>query len=198
MLDITPGTWAIDPAHTLLGFSVRHLAIAKVRGTFDEFVGTVVVGDEPNEVTVEGTVEVASVDTRQPQRDAHLRSGDFFLAEEYPQMTFTSTSVQTENEFTVAGDLTIRGVTKPVEFDVEFNGEIVDGYGAKRAGFEATAKINRQDFGVKWNAATEAGGLTLGDEVTIVIEGEMVLQQPEGADEDVTDGADGADGEQAA
>ena len=176
---LEPGIWTIDPTHTEIRFSVRHLAISKVRGTFDTFSGQITVGDEIEQSSVEATVEVASVNTNQQQRDEHLRTSDFFNAAEYPQMTFRSTEIVVKDgkEVAVTGDLTLRGVTKPVTFDVEYGGTTVDGYGNTKAGFEATAKINRQDFGVAWNAATEAGGLTLGDEVSITIDGQAALQQ---------------------
>lgn len=174
---LTPGTWTIDPTHTDVRFSVRHLAISKVRGSFDEFAGTITVADRLEDSSVEGSVEIASVNTNQSQRDEHLRTSDFFNAGEFPQMTFRSTDIAVKgDELEVTGDLTLRGVTKPVTFEVEFGGTTVDGYGNTKAGFEAETKINRQDFGVAWNAPTEAGGLTLGDDVTIVIEGQAALQ----------------------
>lgn len=176
MTTITPGTWTIDPAHTEIGFSVRHLAISKVKGAFEEFAGTVVVAENPAESSVEGTVEVKSVNTKQAQRDEHLRTSDFFQADEFPQITFKSTDARVEgDDVIVTGDFTMRGVTKPVDFKVELGGETADGYGNKKAGFEATTTVNRKDFGVNWNAPTEAGGLTLGDDVKITVDGQLAL-----------------------
>lgn len=174
---LTPGTWVIDPTHTEIQFSVRHLAISKVRGKFEQFEGTIVTGEQLEDTKVNASVEVASVNTNQAQRDEHLRTSDFFLAEEHPRITFTSTSVAVKgDDIIVTGDFTMRGVTKQVAFEVEFGGTTTDGYGQKKAGFEAETKINRHDFGVAWNAPTEAGGLTLGDDVTIKIDGQVVYQ----------------------
>ncbi|MFD2757600.1 YceI family protein [Gulosibacter faecalis] len=176
MATITPGTWTIDPTHTDVHFSVRHLAISKVKGSFEQFEGTIVVGEDITQTTVEGTVEVASVNTNQKQRDEHLRTSDFFLADEFPQITFKSTAVRADgDDLIVTGDFTMRGVTKPVDFKVEIGGQTVDGYGNTKAGFEATTTVNRKDFGVNWNAPTEAGGLTLGDDVKIAIDGQVGL-----------------------
>lgn len=171
------GTWKIDPAHSEVTFSVRHLAISKVKGKFERFDATLVTGEELTDSTVEATVEIASVNTGQAQRDEHLRTSDFFAADEFPRMTFRSTGIRTTDEkILVDGDLTLRGVTKPVTFEVEFGGIVTDGYGQTKAGGEATAKIDRTDFGVNWNAAVEAGGLTLGNEVTITLELQFALQ----------------------
>ncbi|KAB1645094.1 YceI family protein [Gulosibacter chungangensis] len=174
---ISAGTWVIDPTHTEVGFVVRHMAISKVRGKFEQFEGSIVVGDNIEDAQVNVTIEVASVNTNQAQRDQHLRTSDFFLAEEFPQINFVSKSIRVEGEdIYVLGDFTLRGVTKDVELKVEFGGVTVDGYGNTKAGFEASTKINRKEFGVSWNAPTEAGGLTLGDDVTIVIDGQAALQ----------------------
>ena len=174
---LTAGLWTIDPTHTDVRFSVRHLAISKVRGTFDEFAGEINVGEEVEDTTMKAHVVIASVNTNQAQRDEHLRTGDFFAADEHPTMDFVSDRVDVKgDDLLVHGDLTLRGVTKPVTFTVDFGGVTTDGYGNTKAGFEATTKINRHDFGVAWNATTEAGGLTLGDDVTITIEGQAALQ----------------------
>ena len=176
--DYLAGTWKLDPTHSELSFTVRHLKVTKVRGTFDSFDVTVVTSDDPAGVSVEATVDVASVNTKQEQRDQHLRTSDFFKADEHPQMTFRSTGLTADGEdFTLTGELTLRGVTQPVTLTGEFGGTVVDGYGNTKAGVSATTKINRQDFGVSWNAALEAGGMTLGDEVTINIELELLLQK---------------------
>lgn len=171
------GTWTIDPAHSEVAFSVRHLAISKVKGTFDNFDVTVVTADEIENSTVEASIEIASVNTGQEGRDQHLRTGDFFAADEFPQMTFRSTGITVKgDDLLVDGELTLRGVTKPVTLTAEFGGITTDGYGQTKAGGSATTKINRLDFGVNWNAALEAGGFTLGDEVTINLELQFTLQ----------------------
>jgi len=171
------GTWKIDPTHSEVTFSVRHLAISKVKGKFEQFDATIVTADEIENSTVEAVIEIASVTTGQEQRDGHLRTGDFFAADEFPQMTFRSTGIRTSgDDLLVDGDLTLRGVTKPVTLTAEFGGIVVDGYGQTKAGGSATTKINRTEFGVNWNAALEAGGLTLGDEVTINLELQFTLQ----------------------
>ncbi|MGI8393404.1 YceI family protein [Leucobacter sp. Z1108] len=172
------GTWVIDPTHTEVGFSVRHLAISKVKGKFEQFAGTFVTAENPLDSKVEATVEVASINTNQADRDGHLRTGDFFAAEEFPQFTFASTGIREEGgNFLVDGDLTLRGVTKPVTFDFEFGGFGQDGYGNYKAGFTATTKVKREDFGIQWNAPLETGGLLLGSDVTITLDVQAVLQQ---------------------
>lgn len=172
------GTWVLDPAHTEIEAVVRHLAISKVRGIFEKFEGTVTLGDTLESSKVVATVEVGSINTRNEQRDHHLHTSDFFAVDEYPTATFTSTVVRVDgDDILVDGDLTLRGVTKPVTFEVEFGGFTVDGYGNSKVGFEAEATINRKDFGVNWNAPTEAGGLTLGDEVKLEIEGQGIYQK---------------------
>lgn len=171
---LTAGTYTIDPTHTEISFSVRHLAISKVRGHFQTFAGTVEIAEQVEDSTASATIDVASIDTNQAQRDEHLRTSDFFNVEEFPEMTFKSTGVAVDGgDLTINGDLTLRGVTKPVTLEAEFGGATVDGYGNTKVGFEATTKINRQDFGVTWNAATEAGGLTLGDVITITIDAQL-------------------------
>jgi polyisoprenoid-binding protein YceI len=169
------GTWKLDPTHSEVTFSVRHLAISKVRGSFETFDATLETGETLADAKVTATVDVASVNTNQKDRDAHLATSDFFLASEHPQMTFVSTSVEESgDDVLVHGDLTLRGVTKPVTLTSEFGGIVVDGYGQTKAGFTATTKIDRTEFGVNWNAALEAGGFTLGNEVTINIEIQFV------------------------
>jgi polyisoprenoid-binding protein YceI len=171
------GTWKLDPAHSTVGFSVKHLAISKVHGTFGSFDVTIVTAADPNDSTIEATIDVASVNTGQKDRDAHLRTSDFFLAEEHPTITFTSTRWSGDgDDFTVAGNLTLRGLTKEVVLKGEFGGIVTDAYGQTKAGATATAVINRKDFGVNWNAALEGGGFTLGDHVTITLELQVVLQ----------------------
>jgi polyisoprenoid-binding protein YceI len=175
--ELTAGTWKLDPAHSELTFSVRHLAISKVRGSFEKFDVTIVTAEDPTKSTVEATVDVASVTTNNEQRDGHLQSGDFFLTEEYPTMTFTSTSVAaTGADFTIVGDLTLRGVTKTITLTGEFGGVATDGSGQTKAGASASTKINRKEFGVEWNSPVD-GGLMLGDEISINVELQVVLQK---------------------
>jgi len=171
------GTWKLDPTHSEIAFSVRHLAISKVKGTFEEFDVTVTAPENPADATIEATIEIASVNTKQPQRDQHLRTSDFFAADEHPQMKFVSTAFHPNEDgtFVLEGDLTLRGVTKHVTLKGDFGGITTDGYGQTKAGVEATTKINRHDFGVSWNAALEAGGVTLGDDVTISFDLQFVL-----------------------
>ncbi|RIX28571.1 YceI family protein [Amnibacterium setariae] len=171
------GTWKLDPAHSEIAFSVRHLAISKVKGVFEQFDVTVVAPEDPADATVEATIEIASVNTKQAQRDQHLRTSDFFAADEHPQMRFRSTALHAEEDgdFVLDGELTLRGVTRPVSLKGEFGGIVTDGYGQTKAGVEAKTKIDRHDFGVSWNAAIEAGGMTLGDEVTITFDLQFVL-----------------------
>lgn len=171
------GTWKLDPTHSEISFSVKHLKISKVRGSFKTFDATIVTAENPADSTIEATVEIASVDTNQKDRDAHLRTSDFFLADKFPTMTFASKSVEVSgDEFAITGDLTLRGVTKSEVLKGEFGGIVIDGYGQTKAGATASTTINRHDYGVSWNAALEAGGLTLGDDVTINFELQVVLQ----------------------
>ena len=171
------GTWVLDPTHSEVSFSVRHLAISKVRGTFEKFDVTVVTAENPADSTVTASVEIASVNTNQKDRDAHLKTSDFFLADEFPTMTFKSTKISANgDDLVIEGDLTLRGVTKPVVLKGEFGGVVVDGYGQTKAAASVSTKIDRLDFGVNWNAALEAGGFTLGNDVSIDVEVQVVLQ----------------------
>ncbi|MGD0674442.1 MAG: YceI family protein [Polyangiaceae bacterium] len=168
--------WKIDTVHSTVGFTVRHLMVSKVHGLFTKWQGTLAF-DEANVAAshVEVSIDVASVDTREPQRDAHLRSGDFFEAEKFPQMTFKSTKVQgTAAAFKVTGDLTLRGVTKSVVLDVEYAGRTAHPQMGERAGFSAHTSIMRKDFGVTYNQVLEAGGLALSEKVDITIEIEAI------------------------
>jgi len=172
------GTWVIDPVHSEVTFSVRHMAISKVKGRFEDFDAQFVTAENPLDSTVKATVQVASINTKQEQRDGHLRTGDFFLADEHPELVFESTGARYENDqFLVDGNLTMRGVTKPVTFDFEFGGFNEDGEGNVKAGFEATAVVNREDFGIAWNAPLEKGGFLLGQDVTITIDVQAQLQK---------------------
>jgi polyisoprenoid-binding protein YceI len=174
------GTWKLEPTHSEITFTVRHLAISKVRGKFEDFDVTIVTAEDPKDTTIEASIDVSSVNTGQEARDNHLRSSDFFLVEEHPHMIFSATGAGLTfdgDDFTLVGELTLRGVTQPVTLKGELGGVIDDPYGNVRAGASASTKINRQDFGVSWNAALEAGGFTLGDEVTINLDLQVVLQK---------------------
>lgn len=175
------GTWNIDPTHSSVGFSVRHLMISKVKGTFDSFSATFVTGENPLDTQVTATALVESINTNQADRDGHLRTGDFFEAEKFPTINFVSTSVTAKDaaagEFIVTGDLTIKGVTKSVEFDFELGGFATDPYGQYKVAATAVGEINREDFGLTYNAALETGGVLIGEKVTITIELQAVLAQ---------------------
>ena len=171
------GTWAIDPAHATVEFAVKHMMVSTVKGRFRSVSGTVEVNGEPALTKVIAAAEVASIDTGVDQRDEHLRSDDFFNAEKFPQLTFRSTKIEPDgDDWKMAGDLTIRDVTRPVTFDVEFEGRVLDPWGKDRAGFSAVAKINRKDFGVNWNGLIEAGGVVVSDAVKITLNIEVVRQ----------------------
>lgn len=167
--------WNFDTSHSQLGFSVRHMVIAKVRGTFGKWSGTVSYDEnDPQKSSVEVNVDVASIDTKEEKRDAHLRSGDFFDAEHHPTMTFKSReATKGGSGWILTGDLTIRGVTKPVKLDVEALGTGKDPWGNTKAAFTVKTTINRHDFGLNWNAALEAGGVLVGEKVEI--EGDIQL-----------------------
>lgn len=175
-----PTQWQIDPAHSAAHFSVRHLMISNVRGEFTKLTGSAVIDPaDLTKSTVEVTIEAASINTREPQRDEHLRSADFFDAASHPHITFRSKRVDFRDpeHYIVTGDLTIRGTTKEVALDVEGpTPSVKDPWGNIRAGITATAKINRKDFGVAFNALTETGGVVVGDEVKISIEAELIQQ----------------------
>jgi polyisoprenoid-binding protein YceI len=171
------GTWAIDHAHTEVGFTVRHMMVSKVRGRFADFEGTIVTGANPLDSSVNASIDLGSISTNNEQRDAHIRSADFFDVENHPKMIYRSTGVRPAGDrFVLDGELTLRGITRQVPLTLELNGFGPDPYGGIRAGFSATAEINRQDFGVNWNAAIEAGGVVVSDKVTIHLEVEAVLQ----------------------
>ena len=171
-------TYAIDPAHTTAEFVVRHLMITKVRGRFTGVSGTIAVpagSDVPTSVDV--TIDAKTIDTHEPQRDEHLRSADFLSADEYPQLAYRSTRIEgTPDEFKVYGDLTLRGVTRPVVLEGTFEGRGNDPWGGHRVGYSAHTKINRKDFGLAWNQALETGGVVVGDEVRIELNVEATRQ----------------------
>jgi len=165
---LTPGTWTIDPSHSSVGFVARHLMVSKVRGEFRSFSGALTIAEDRLASSVQASVEMNSVSTGDDQRDGHLRTGDFFDTEQFPRMTFTSTAVRAAgDDFVLVGDLTIKGVTRSVEFELEFDGVSPDPWGGTRAGFSATTVINRKDFGLEWNVALDTGGVLVGDKVTI-------------------------------
>lgn len=174
-------TWQIDPAHTAAQFSVKHLAISTVRGGFSNVKGTVILDDQDiSKSSVDVTIDVSTVDTRTPDRDKDLKSDKFFDVAKYPTMTFKSTKVEQAGagKLKVTGDLTIRGTTKSVVLDVDGpTAPVKDPWGNQRSAVNATTKINRQDFGVKWNATMDNGGVVVGDEVSITIDAEMVQKK---------------------
>ena len=169
VLEDISGDYGIDPAHTRLGFVARHAMVTKVRGAFTEFSGTAHVDTaDPSRSSVSITIVANSITTGQQQRDDHLRSGDFFDSEQHPEITFLSTSVDRDgDEWTVTGDLTIRGVTRPVSVLFEHTGSAKDPYGNVRIGFEGEATINRKDWGLTWNAALETGGVMVSDKIKL-------------------------------
>ncbi|WP_310718282.1 YceI family protein [Streptomyces lydicus] len=164
------GDYTIDPAHSSIGFTVRHAMVTNVRGTFGAYKGTLALdGTDPSRSAASLDIEIASIDTGIADRDAHLRGADFFDAENFPQMTFRSTAAERVDgdRYRITGDLTLRGVTKPLTIDLEFNGSATDVYGAERVGFEGSAEILRSDWGLTWNAALEAGGVMVSDKVKL-------------------------------
>jgi len=169
-------TWKIDPSHTTIEFSARHMMFTTVKGRFADIEGTVTVnGDAPEAAVVDVTMKAASIDTRVEQRDAHLRSADFLDADNFPVVTFTSTKIAgTEEQFAMTGNLTIRGVTKPVTLDVTYEGSGTDPWGGERKGFSADGKIDRREFGLTWNQALEAGGVLVSNEIKIHIDAQLV------------------------
>ena len=167
------GTYAIDPTHSRIGFVARHAMVTKVRGSFNEFEGSGYFDAEnPSASNLQLTIQAASIDTRNADRDGHLKSNDFFDMEAYPTITFASTSVERidDENYRVTGDLTIKGVTKPVTVGFEYAGTAVDPYGNLRLGLEGKTTVNRKDWGVNWNAALEAGGVLVSEKVTLEFE----------------------------
>lgn len=173
---LVPGTWTIDPSHSEVGFTVRHL-MSKVRGQFREFEGAIVIADQPHESSASVSIDLSSVDTRNDDRDNHLRSADFFSVEQDPKMSFHSTAArQAGDGLVLTGDLTINNVTKPVDIQVDFLGVGSDPWGGTRAGFEGAATISRKDWGISFNMPLEGDRMMIGDKVTIVLAVETVLQ----------------------
>lgn len=176
---MTSSKWTVDAAHSSIDFSVKHMMIATVRGTFHDFEASIEAN--PADLTtanIQFSVDVASVDTRNNDRDVHLRSGDFFDVEQYPKMTFQSTNIvkKSEGEYNLTGDFTLHGVTRQETFSVTFEGEGKDPWGNEKAGFSAEGKINRSDYGLTYNAALETGGVLVGDQVKIAIQIEAAKQ----------------------
>ncbi len=164
-------TWVIDPMHSEVLFKIKHLVISTVTGSFRKFDGKVITeGNDFNNAKVHFTIDVKSIDTNQPQRDIHLQDGDFFSADLYPEITFESTSFtkKSGSDYQMIGDLTLKGVTKPVELNVEYGGSENNGHGVIKHGFEVTGVINRMQFGMTWNKLTDTGGLGLGEDIKLV------------------------------
>jgi polyisoprenoid-binding protein YceI len=173
--DLTPGTWTIDEAHTSVGFTARHLMITKVRGRFGKVEGHVTIGEDRLDSSVEATIDMASIDTGDAGRDEHLRSADFFDVEQHPTMSFRSTGVRADGgDHVLTGDLTIKGVTRPVELELEFDGVSGDPWGGTRAGFTAEADVDRKDWGLEWNVALESGGVLVSDKIKLHLDVELV------------------------
>ena len=173
------GKYAIDPSHSRIGFSARHAMVTKVRGGFNEFEGSGVLdGEDVTKSSLQVTIKAASIDTRNADRDNHIRSNDFLALDQYPEITFTSTGIEAVggDKFRANGDLTVRGVTRPVTFDLEYTGTEIDPWGNRRIGVEGSTVINRKDFGVSWNAALESGGILVSENVTLEFEISAVKQ----------------------
>jgi polyisoprenoid-binding protein YceI len=175
---LVAGTWTIDPVHSEVGFTVRHLMVSKVKGSFKTFEGSITIADNPLASKVEVTIDASSIDTRDEGRDTHLRSSDFFEVEQHPQITFTSTGVRAAgSDYVVTGDLTIHGTTRPVDLELEFNGVGPDPWGGTRVGFSASTEISRGDFGIEFNMPLDGGGVVIGDKIKITLEVEAILQK---------------------
>lgn len=174
--DLTAGTWAIDPVHSSVNFSVRHLMVSKVRGTFDSVAGAITVAEDGTP-SVTATIDIASINTRNEQRDAHLKAPDFFDADQFPTATFTSTGVRADgDDYVLDGEFTLKGATLPVALNLRFNGVNPGmGHGAV-AGFEASVVLNRKHFGIDFDAPLETGGAVVGDKVTVTLEIEALKQ----------------------
>jgi len=172
------GTWNIDPAHSEIGFAARHMMISRVRGKFAGFEGSITTARNPLESTAVAVIDLASISTGNDQRDAHLRSADFFSADSDPKMTYRSTGIRENGDgLRVDGELTIRGITRPVTLDVEVHGIGVDNYGQTRLGCSATGEISRADFGMTWNVVLDGGGFLVSDTIQLILEVAAVLQK---------------------
>ncbi|MEI6507120.1 MAG: YceI family protein [Bacteroidota bacterium] len=173
------GTWSIDASHSEIGFKVRHLVVTNVSGKFNKFDGSIeAINDNFNDAKISFTADVNSINTGDEARDGHLKSDDFFKAEQFPTISFKSTSVQhvSGNDYKIVGDFTMRDVTKTIELSAEYGGIMVDPWGNTKSGFEVIGKINRSDFNLKWNVMTEVGGAVVSDEIKIHINAELAKQ----------------------
>ena len=171
LADLTPGVWNVDPAHSGLNFTVKHLMVSKVRGRFQSFSGTIIIDEGPVKSSVNATAQVSSIDTNDNARDEHLRTSDFFDAEKFPTIELRSTKVEKKgDDYVLHGDFTIKDVTKSVAFDLEFEGVGKDPWGNVKAGFSASTEINRKDFGLEYNAVLETGGVLIGEKVKIELD----------------------------
>jgi polyisoprenoid-binding protein YceI len=170
------GTWTIDPVHSEVGFSVRHMMVSKVRGKFNVFSGDIVTGESPLDSRVTATIDLSSIDTGNEDRDNHIRSADFFDVDTHKTMTFRSTGVREKGDgYVLDGELTLKGITRPISLQLELGGFGQDPYGGTRAGFTATGELKRSDFGVDFQAVLETGGVVVADKATINLEIEAVL-----------------------
>ncbi len=168
---LTPGTWNVDASHSSIGFTARHLMVTKVRGRFERFAGTITVGENPLESSVTATVETGSLSTGDAGRDGHVTGADFFDSEQFPTMSLQSTSITPKgDDFVLNGDLTIKGVTNPVSFDLEFDGVATDPWGNTKVGFSAVTEISRKDWGLEWNMVLETGGVVISDKIKIELD----------------------------
>ena len=169
--DLTPGTWNVDPSHSTVGFVARHLMVTKVRGRFATFSGALTIAEDPLASGVQASVDMGSVATGDDGRDGHLKAADFFDTETFPTMTFTSTAITPKgSDYALTGDLTIKGVTKPVVFELEFDGVNTDPWGNVKAGFTAETEINRRDWGLEWNVVLDTGGMLVSEKIKIQLD----------------------------
>ena len=173
-----PGTYVLDLTHTRIGFVARHLMVTKVRGNFGEFSGSITVAEDPKDSTAEATLKTVTIETGTPDRDTHLRSGDFLEAEKYPEITFRNARIQSQKDaqFTVVGDLTVKDTTRPVTLDVEIDGVASDPSGNEKLAITASTEIDREEFGMTWNVALETGGVLVSKKVKIEIEAQAARQ----------------------
>ncbi len=169
---VPTGTWTVDQSHSKVGFAVKHMGIATVRGEFTDFAGALEIGEDLSTAKIRGTVKAASVDTNEPQRDAHLRSGDFFDAESYPEITFESTRIEPidEDTFRITGNLTMRGVTSEIVLNAEINGVDIDPYGNEKVGLGVTGQLSRGDYGMTFNQALGSGNMLVADKVKLALD----------------------------
>lgn len=175
--DIVTGTWALEKQHTKIGFTAKHLMVTKVRGHFDEFEGTVEIADDLTDSKIEVNIDAASINTGASDRDEHLRSGDFLDVDDHSKLSFVSTDIVRDDDvFEITGDLTIRDVTRPITLEATYEGTVTDPWGNQRIGFSARAEMNREDWGLTWNAALEGGGWLVSKNVVLEIEGQLIAE----------------------